>query len=251
MHRNRGKRRGTWRVPAVVALLILGLTLPTLAATTGDDLAQLVRENRMAKLLYEMNLTAEQKQNLSQLLHDIKAYRTEHSEALATLLTQRRDAYLAGEVDKIKAAEDGLQKLREEAVTAHREKVQAFTEGLTERQVILLHQLIGRAGVFGGPEMPGGAGPAMGPGARGSWMPRQGFSKGPSNGPQERVGPMAGAPGVHKMGGGRRFDARGAYRFGMKDLEPGDVERGRSMRMHDPMRRDGIDILLQLLQSNE
>lgn len=157
-------------ISILVGLLVAALAVPSFAAPAAGDseLRRLVRENAVAKQIADLNLTAEQRTALKEVLLGVKAAGASFQEALIPLLEQRRDALLGGDRERVAALEKEIRQLARERYEDVRGLMEPFISGLTERQTVALRNLL----------HPGGAwlkaGRHFGPGARFGerWMGR-------------------------------------------------------------------------------
>lgn len=130
-------------VSGAVVLGVMSVGFAQAPGTSDEELRNLTRQNRVAQIVYDLNLTEEQKKELKEIVAQIKTLRDAHRAVLADLLVERRDALLSGDDEAVASVEAELKALRQKSAEDVRAAVRAFTEGLTERQQVLLGRLIG------------------------------------------------------------------------------------------------------------
>ena|GEM_PF-5170583 len=130
------------------AALVFGTVSAGFAQDAGQaGLRRLLLENRIAQVLNDLNLTEAQKSELKSILEQVKAGREEREAEAVKLLTERRDALLAGNDAAVREADRKIAALAQGAVRQAQELFKPFVEGLTERQRNLLSQLVPGLGV--------------------------------------------------------------------------------------------------------
>lgn len=134
----------------LVGLLVAVLAIPSLAAPAAGDseLRRLVRENALAKQIADLNFTPEQRTALKEVLLGAKAAGASFQEALIPLLEQRRDALLRGDRERVAALEEEIRGLARERYAEIRGLMESFTRGLTERQTVVLRNLLHPGGAW-------------------------------------------------------------------------------------------------------
>lgn len=138
------------KIKSVVTLVVSGaMTLGVIgigfAQEANDaDLGALLRENRIAKIVYDLNLTADQRAELKAIVDRIQAARAARRDELIGLLAERRDALLAGDREALEATRERLAALGNPLSEELKTEIAAFADGLTERQQRLVARLLVR-----------------------------------------------------------------------------------------------------------
>ncbi len=99
-------------------------------------------ENYAAQVIGDLNLTPQQKLELKEIIDRYQGVVEERRAELARLLTERRDALLAGDQEKRNEVEEALRQLAQQDPWEGDEKAQAFFSGLTERQKQVLGRIL-------------------------------------------------------------------------------------------------------------
>src|SRR5690606_18213526 len=136
------KRRARWWITLlVVGGIVAGVLAPGLAQEPAD-LRRLAMENYAAQVIGDLNLTPQQKLELKEIIDRYQSVVEERRAELARLLTERRDALLAGDQEMLSEVEEALRQLAQQDPWEGDEKAQAFFSGLTERQKQVLGRIL-------------------------------------------------------------------------------------------------------------
>lgn len=136
------KRSTRWLTTLfATAAIVAGSLVPGLAAEPAE-IRRLVLENHVAQVISDLNLTSQQKSELKEIVARYRDTVNEKRAELAELLTQRRDALLANDQERLAEVQEALQQLARHNPWESDEAAQAFLAGLTERQKQVLGRIL-------------------------------------------------------------------------------------------------------------
>lgn len=233
----RVKTRVAHLVALVVVGLFAGMAPPSYAAAPKDyEVNRLLVENRVAGIIAGLDLTADQKTQLKDIITAVKQAREGNKDQLVSLLNARRDALLKGDDTAIKETSQKLMDLRQKSMESLRKTIEPFANGLTERQRLMLGRIVPVL-------VPAAYGDRKGPqvhglrGEQGKALPDKSM---------RAKGPRMNRPHANAVDS----DAAGRKGFGGKGFGPHAAGRG----VHGPERwgmmgpgGDILDVLLNLL----
>lgn len=142
------KQRARWIIVVAVVGALVAYNLVIGSAQEPESLRRLVLENRVAEAIADLNLTAEQKEQLKEVAEKYRSAWSASSTELARLLAERRDALLEGDREAVSKVEEELKSLLRENPLTSDKSVREFISGLTERQKQVLASIL--PGITGG-----------------------------------------------------------------------------------------------------